>query len=171
MTALSLCRLLAGAFCCACLSALPAPALANTPETWVELGQQVHGGFGAYIALGIRIGLDARERLNTQPRELDVTYYNGATAPCPCVADGVMLATIATPGQNSLRVVAEPSPPGTFGVVEIRHKVTGEGLRYTIPDSAQEVLDNWNATLDDRERYDIVMAESEPMLFSIESLP
>ena len=83
MTYLSLCRLLAGALCCACLSGLPAPALANTPEEWVELGRQVHGGFGSYIALGIRIGLDARERLNAQPRELDVTYYNDATADIP----------------------------------------------------------------------------------------
>ncbi|QYO62444.1 hypothetical protein [Leptolyngbya sp. 7M] len=34
----------------------------ETPDQWVELGRRVHGGFGSYIALGIRIGLDAMQR-------------------------------------------------------------------------------------------------------------
>lgn len=45
----------------------------ETPDQWVELGRRVHGGFGSYIALGIRIGLDAMQRLNVTPRTLDVT--------------------------------------------------------------------------------------------------
>lgn len=52
----------------------------ETPDQWVELGRRVHGGFGSYIALGIRIGLDAMQRLNATPRTLDVTYYSGAIA-------------------------------------------------------------------------------------------
>ncbi len=64
--------------CGLCWGSLPGAALANTPEQWIELGRQVHGGFGFYIALGIRIGLDARERLNAEPRELAVTYYSDA---------------------------------------------------------------------------------------------
>lgn len=48
-------------------------AITKTLEAWVELGAQVHDGFSTYIALSIRIGLDAKERLQAAPRELDVT--------------------------------------------------------------------------------------------------
>ena len=30
---------------------------AETPEEWVQLGARVHGGFGSFIPVGIRIGL------------------------------------------------------------------------------------------------------------------
>lgn len=34
-------------------------ARAETPEPWVALGCRVHGEFGTYVALGLRVGLDA----------------------------------------------------------------------------------------------------------------
>jgi len=55
---------------------------AETPEDWVKLGTRVHGGFGAFIPVGIRIGEDAMKRLNAQPRELAVVY-SGEGVPCP----------------------------------------------------------------------------------------
>ena len=45
------------------------PSRAETPEEWVELGTRIHGFFGGFIPVGIRIGLDARERLD---REVDL---------------------------------------------------------------------------------------------------
>src|SRR5437879_1761746 len=85
---------------------------AETPEEWVRLAGRVHGGFGAFIPVGIRIGEDAMKRLNAQPRELSVVYYSGEGVPCPCSVDGVMLAVNASPGQGSVQVAAEKSPPG-----------------------------------------------------------
>jgi formylmethanofuran dehydrogenase subunit E len=143
----------------------------ETPDQWVELGQRVYGGFGSYIALGIRIGLDAMQRLDADPRTLDVTYYSGAIAPCPCVADGIMIATTSTPGQNLLRVTATSSPQGTFGVAEIRDRETGKMLRYTIPATARTHLDAWNRDTTVRQRYDAVMNASEESLFSVEAIP
>jgi hypothetical protein len=72
------------------------PARSETPEQWIELGARIHGAFGAFIPVGIRIGLDAKERLKADARGLSVTYYNGEKPPCPCVADGVMIATQAS---------------------------------------------------------------------------
>ncbi|NJL40173.1 MAG: thioesterase [Leptolyngbyaceae cyanobacterium RM2_2_4] len=151
--------------------ALQLTRLTETPDQWVELGRRVHGGFGSYIALGIRIGLDAMQRLNADPRTLDVTYYSGAIAPCPCVADGIMIATTSTPGQNLLRVATTASPEGTFGVAEIRDRTTGETLRYTIPATARAQLDDWNQNTTGRQRYDAVMNASEDTLFSVEAIP
>src|SRR5690242_1448135 len=78
------------------------PLHAETPEEWVQLGARVHGGFGSFLPVGIRIGLDALERLNAKPREVTVTYYDSDKAPCACVADGVAIATIASVGQRTL---------------------------------------------------------------------
>ena len=64
-----------------------AGAQAQSPEEWIKLGETVHGGFGTLIPLGIRIGLDARQRLKAAPRELDVTYYDGNGTPCACVVE------------------------------------------------------------------------------------
>src|SRR5262245_25084435 len=75
---------------------------AETPEEWVRLGARVHGGFGRFIPVGIRLGLDALQRLGAKPREVTVTYYDSDKAPCACVADGVAIAAVATVGQRTL---------------------------------------------------------------------
>ena len=143
---------------------------AETPDEWVMLGRRVHGGFGTYIALGIRIGLDAMQRLNAKPRDLDVTYQDGPKAPCPCVADGIMIATVATPGQNSLRVLPAKSDAIAFGVVVIKHKKTGQSVRYTVPETARSLLDAWNQNKIERDRYDAVMNAPQDSLFRVEML-
>lgn len=144
------------------------PVQAETPAEWVTLGQRVHGGFGTYIALGIQLGLDARSRLAAEPRELDVTYQTGADTPCPGVVDGIMIATVATPGQNSLHVLPTQSDRRWFGVVVMRHRKTGKALRYTIPASARSLLDRWNQKQQERGRYDAVMNAPQASLFQVE---
>jgi formylmethanofuran dehydrogenase subunit E len=142
----------------------------STPEEWVRLGERVHGGFGTFIAVGIRIGQDAMRQLNAQPRELDVTYYDGVATPCPCVADGIMIATYASPGQGTLRVAAEKAPPELMGAVVIRSRKTGEAFRYAIPDALRPRLAEWNKANDPLGRYRAVMAEPEGSVFAREGL-
>jgi len=130
---------------------------AETPEEWITLGARVHGGFGAFIPVGIRIGLDALQRLNAKPREVTVVYYDSDKAPCACVADGVAIATVASVGQRTLQIATEKAPAGAMAVIIIRHKQTGGGaVKYTVPDSWLPKLAEWNRTLDARGRYDAV---------------
>jgi formylmethanofuran dehydrogenase subunit E len=141
---------------CSAVILLNVPAQAETPAQWIELGARVHGAFGAFIPIGIRIGLDAKERLKTEPRGLTVTYYTGEKAPCPCIADGVMLATDASPGQGTLAIAPEKAPAGILAVVIVRNRKTGEGLRYTVADSwLLKVMEN--KTLDPDGRFDAAM--------------
>jgi formylmethanofuran dehydrogenase subunit E len=79
-------------------------ARAETPEEWITLGARVHGGFGAFIPLGIKIGLDAVDRLHAKPRELTVVYFDSDQSPCACFADGIAIATYATVGQRTLTI-------------------------------------------------------------------
>jgi len=41
--------------------------------------------------------------LKTDKRGVSVTFYNGEKPPCPCVADGVVMATRTRPGQGALQ--------------------------------------------------------------------
>ncbi len=142
-------------------------ASAETPEQWVALGTRVHGGFGSFIPVGIRIGEDAMQRLNARPRELAVVFYQGDGVPCPCPLDGVMLAIGASPGQGTAQVAAEKSPPGTFAVAVIRRRTGGDALRYTVPMVLMAKLGEINRTITDPlARHHAVMAI--PDLFSVE---
>jgi formylmethanofuran dehydrogenase subunit E len=142
---------------CSAVILLSVPAQAETPAQWIELGARVHGAFGAFIPIGIRIGLDAKERIKTDPRGLTVTYYTGEKASCPCIADGVMLATDASPGQGTLAIAPEKAPAGILAVVIVRNRKTGEGLRYTVADSWLPKVMEWNKTLDPAGRFDAAM--------------
>src|ERR1700730_4349291 len=102
---------------------------AETPEEWVKLGARVHGAFGSFIPVGIRIGLDALQRLDAKPREVTVIYYSRAKAPCPCPADRIAIATMASAGQGTLQVAADKAPDGLMGVAVIRSKATGASFR------------------------------------------
>ena len=140
---------------------------AETPQEWVTLLTRVHGGFGSFLPVGIRIGEDAMKRLDAKPRELSVTFYQGEGTPCPCAADGVGLAVYASPGQGSLQIAAEKSPPGTFAVVVIRPRKGGDGLKYSVPMSMMPRLGQINGTIQDPlKRYEAVMAL--PDLFTVE---
>jgi formylmethanofuran dehydrogenase subunit E len=140
-----------------CAVIVGAAARAETPEEWIALGARVHGGFGAFIPVGIRIGLDAMQRLSAKPREVSVVYYDSDKAPCACVADGVAIATVATLGQRTLMMATEKAPVGAMAVVVVRKKQSEEGFKYRLADSWLPKLAEWNRTLDARGRYDAVM--------------
>lgn len=142
---------------------------AETPEEWINLGTRIHGFFGSYLAVGIRIGLDALERLHTQPRGVTVVYYSGAKAPCPCPADGIAIATVASVGQGTLQISSEKAPADAMGVAVIRGKTTGAGLKYTIPVSWLSKLDEINKDDCALGRLNAVM--NAPGLFIVEALP
>jgi formylmethanofuran dehydrogenase subunit E len=144
-----------------------APAHAETPEEWVKLLSRVHGGFGSFLPVGIRIGEDAMKRLDAKPRELSIVFYQGEGTPCPCATDGVGLAVYASPGQGSLHVAPEKSPPGTFAAVVVRPRKGGDGLRYTVPMSLMPKLSQINGTIQDPlGRYNAVM--ELPDFFTVE---
>ena len=155
----------------ACLALLLAsagmPARAETPEQWVTLLTRVHGGFGSFLPVGIRIGEDGMKRLDAQPRELAVTFYQGEGTPCPCAADGVSLAVYASAGQGTLQIAPEKSPSGTFAVVVIKPRKGGDGLKYTVPMSMMPKFGQINSTIQDPlGRYNAVMAIAD--LYTVE---
>ncbi len=131
----------------------------------MALGEAVHGGFSPLIALGIRLGDDAMKQLGAGPRQLDVTYFTGKGAQCPCVVDGIMLVTTASPGQGTLRVSAEPAPDGQHGRVLIRHPKSGRTLEYLIPASIDSLVKDASRGDPDR-RWTLIMDAPEERIFT-----
>lgn len=146
---------------------LGTPVIAETPQQWVTLLTRIHGGFGSFLPVGIKIGEDAMKRLDAKPRELSVLFYQGEGTPCPCAADGVMLAVYASPGQGTLQIAMQKSAADTFAVVVIRPRKGGAGFKYTVPKSIMPKLDEINKTIQDPlGRYNAVMAL--PDMFTVE---
>jgi hypothetical protein len=158
----------AATFCTIGFGKVPA-ARAETPEEWIALGSRVHGGFGSFIPLGIKIGLDAVDRLHAKPRELTVLYYDSDASPCACFADGIALANHASVGQRTLTISPEKAPAGDIAVVVMRPRKGGPGFKYTIPVAALARLGPMNQNLNEHGRYDAVMAADG--LFQVETAP
>ena len=142
---------------------------AETESEWIALGTRIHGGFGPLIPIGIRIGLDAKDKIKADPRGLTLLYYAGEKAPCPCIADGIMIATQASPGQGTLQIASEKAPTGVLALAIIRNRKTGEGLRYTISDEWLPKVGEWIRTLDPSGRYQAVMKAEK--LFLVTTAP
>lgn len=138
------------------LSAL-ATVHAETEAEWIALGTRIHGGFGPLIPIGIRIGLDAKDKIKAEPRGLTLIYYTGEKAPCPCIADGIMLATQVSPGQGTLLIAQEKAPAGQLAAAIIRDRKTGRGFIYTVSDRWLPKIGEWIKTLDPPARYQAVM--------------
>jgi formylmethanofuran dehydrogenase subunit E len=134
------------------------PARAETPQEWATLGARVHGGYGAFIPMGVKIGLDAREKLKAGPRELSVVYFDNPKVPCACFADGIAIATTASLGQRSLAMAPEQAPDSAAAVIVIRPRKGGAGLKYTIPMASLPKLAEINKSVADPvARHDAVM--------------
>lgn len=144
----------------------PSLARAETKDEWIALGARIHGAFGRFIPVGIRIGLDATEKLHADLRGLTITYYDGSKPPCPCVIDGIMIATQASPGQGTIQISPEKAPDGIMAIVVIKNRKTGEALRYTIADEWLPKILGW-IKLDTSARYDAAMGAEG--LFQVES--
>ena len=147
------------------MAVYPTLGYAETKAEWIGLGTRIHGAFGPFIPIGIRIGLDAIVKLKPGQRDISVIYYNGVKAPCPCVADGVMIATRTSPGQGSLQISPEKAPDGLMAVIVITNRKTGENLRYTIADHWLPNILGWIKS-DPSARYDTAMAAED--LFQVE---
>ncbi len=143
---------------CVAVAFIGAPALAETPEEWVTLGARVHGGFGAFIPVGIKIGLDAAQILKAKPRELTVTYFDNPKSPCACFADGIAISTVASVGQRSIIMAPDAAPAEAAAVAVIKRRDgAGQTLRYMIPMAALPRLAEMNKTLEPLQRYHAVM--------------
>ena len=149
----------------ACSRARPAP---ETPEEWVALGARVHGFFGGFIPAGIRVGLDALERLKAKPRTLYRQVLEGREGRVPVHARRRHARHQRQPGQGTVAIAPDPAPAGIYAVIVIRDRKTGEGVKYTVAEEWQWKMIGWNKE-EPLARYDDAMKADG--LFTAEPAP
>lgn len=140
---------------------------AQTPQQWVEWGDRLHGGFGSLVALGIRVGRDAMERLGSERRQLSVHYVDGPQSPCACALDGIALAVSASPGQRTLVLDPERGATGLLARVTFRHRPSGRQLTYEVPQTVLPLMQMINQQATGVGRYEAVMGLDAAMLFRV----
>lgn len=101
--------------------------------------------------------MDVLQRLKAERHDVTVTYYDAGLPPCPCIADGIMIATQATPGQKTLVISPEKAPEPYLTVIVIRNRKTNEAVRYTIAKEWHPKILAWRTELDSSGRYDAGM--------------
>lgn len=81
-------------------------------EEWKAalLTSELHRHLGTYSILGAKMGLRARERLGASLDELQVESYAGLKPPLSCFNDGLQVATGASLGRGTIRVVSADNP-------------------------------------------------------------
>jgi hypothetical protein len=97
------------------------------------------------------------ERLKAPRHEVVVTYYDAGLPPCPCIADGIMIATQATPAQKMMTFSTETPPEEFMAAIVIRNRKTNDAVRYTIAKDWHARILAWRQ-LDPSARYDAAMS-------------
>jgi formylmethanofuran dehydrogenase subunit E len=119
------------------------------------------------IGLGIRVGLDAMQRLDAERRELSVEYADGPETPCPCVIDGIAIAVSASLGQGTMSMDTKRTARGLLARVTFTHKKSGARLTYELPQSILPVMQAINRDHKGVAVFDAVMKLEPAALFRV----
>jgi len=69
------------------------------------LANEIHGHLGAYILVGTKMGLHARELLNAPRKEMKVVSEAwGSKYPLSCINDGILAATLCSAAYDTLLI-------------------------------------------------------------------
>jgi formylmethanofuran dehydrogenase subunit E len=93
---------------------------------------EMHGHLGIYNIIGVKMGLYAREILNSGTDELIIVSFAGFRPPVSCLNDGLQVSTGSTLGHGliSIRETRTPGPHADF-------TCKGKTLRITLKEEMQ----------------------------------
>jgi pyrimidine-specific ribonucleoside hydrolase len=86
-------------------------------EEWKAalLTNEFHRHLGIYSLVGVKMGIRARELLHASLDDLRVESHTGLHPPVSCLTDGLQVATGASLGRGTIRVVGDsPAPEAVF---------------------------------------------------------
>jgi pyrimidine-specific ribonucleoside hydrolase len=104
-------------------------------EEWkaAVLTNELHRHLGIYSIVGVKMGILARETLNTSLDELTVESHAGSKPPFSCLNDGLQVATGASLGRGTIRVPETHRP-----TVEAVFAQGDRKLRLRLKDSVKD---------------------------------
>ncbi len=78
-------------------------------EEWKAnvMTDEFHGHLGVFSIIGAKMGIKARELLDAERDQLEVTTYAGTKPPYSCLNDGIQVSTGATLGMGTIHLAAD----------------------------------------------------------------
>ena len=129
----------------------------------------MHGGLVLHIELGIRIGQDSLHSLNAKRWGVNVSVTDSKNAPCTCVADGLMVATSASPGYKILTVNAKSPDTNYLALIEVTMRSADVVVSYRMPFNAIDPLAKVNYRKSSRQRFDAIFATLKCQFYELVS--
>ena len=74
----------------------------------LQAGGRFHGHIGPFLAVGLRMGLLANERIGRDPMGMKATVRVEGRPPRSCVLDGIQYSTGCTLGKYNIAVEVDP---------------------------------------------------------------
>ncbi|MDP4187259.1 MAG: nucleoside hydrolase [Bacteroidota bacterium] len=121
-------------------------------EEWrvCVLTNEIHGHLGVYSIVGAKMGLKARELLNTDVDRLEVLSFAGHKPPMGCMNDGLQVSTGATLGLGMIHIsddsIIRPEAIFTYKGKKIRLRLKDEYNKQVDADINKGILEYGNLT-------------------------
>lgn len=121
-------------------------------EEWrvCVLTNEIHGHLGVYSIVGAKMGLKARELLNTDVDRLEVLSFAGHKPPMGCMNDGLQVSTGATLGLGMIHIsddsILRPEAIFTYQGKKIRLRLKDEYNKQVDADISKGILEYGNLT-------------------------
>jgi len=75
----------------------------------LQAAGRFHGHIGPFLAVGLRMGQVANERLGRAPMDMKAVVWVKGSPPRSCVVDGIQYATGCTMGKRSIEIKHDES--------------------------------------------------------------
>lgn len=133
-------------------------------EMILKRGEEFHGHLGPFLALGVRMGLLAKERLGSDGFSgLSAVIETDTHPPMSCIADGIQVSTGCTLGRGKVKMLGLGKPAATFhtGSRHLRLEVKTFLLRYIERELSNKGLEEM------REIVEKISAKPDSDLFDV----
>ena len=133
----------------------------------IEKAADFHGHLGPYLVIGVRMGLLAKQVLNSDGLSgLSAIVNTGSKPPLSCVADGIQVATRCTLGKGNIGVRTLNEISSTFHTkqrtIQVKTKTEAiDSLKLDLLRGNQEIMEKVATR---------VSQMSDTQLFSVEEL-
>ncbi len=131
-------------------------------ERLVSMGTELHGHYGAFMVVGIRMGLLALEKLESKGQfDLRAVSEAGNRTPLSCLNDGIQIATGCTLGKGNITVLDKDTPAVTF------ETKSGRGVRIELVPEVRQKIFSWFREEDGEKTADRILKMSNEELFDL----
>ena len=125
-----------------------------------EKAAKFHGHLGPYLVLGLRMGVLAKNTLNTKPFEIKAEIHTEKRTPRSCILDGIQFTSGCTLGKRNIDVIESDDIFGIFF----------KNNSKLVIKVKKEILENIEKVLDMEEYAKILFEKKDEELFDYDKI-